>query len=675
MVSSTDWEDNPYIIGRPIYEPELFFGREDLFNFVQDNLNKRAQVILLHGQRRIGKSSVLSQIPNFITLEQFLFVPLSLEGKSQKSLTEVLHELARDIIDYLELSYLQVALPSKRDLEEDAQIFFNNFLPQIYQVIDGKNLVLLLDEFDVLGDSNEDSAVSHFFPCLQSIVYWHKELFIIPVVGRQLDDMPNLLSLFRQAPHREIGLLDRQSTERLIVKPAEGILRYEPDAIDAIWELSAGHPYFTQVICFALFSEARDEQRWQVNRQDVENIVEQSIEIGEAGLAWFRDGLPIAERVVFSTAAQAQQQKNPIVKGEPLTQLVQCGVVLTEPFHTAEERLLEWGFFKQLGVSEIPELHYLNTYKITVELVRRWLIKRYPLRREIWELEKLDWQAERIYQEATKLYQHNDRQNSLKLYEQVLQINPNHFDALFRLAEVCIDVKDFDEAVELYARAYKVDPIRNKEGFVQALLSYGQELMEQNRFEAAKEQFRQALILQPDNTVIQAALVAAQHETQIFRSGERVVITNGKYVEKLSDSIIISHPINVGEQSININRGIDLGDVTVSDATHLVNNSIAQLQNLDDPEAAKLANLLQQLQTEIVTNRELQPEDKAEALEQVIALAEAGKHPEESRMRRLARTSLKILIGTLAGLPSSATLVRTANQLLPAISKLLNLNL
>ncbi|MBD2358795.1 tetratricopeptide repeat protein [Tolypothrix sp. FACHB-123] len=675
MVSASDWEDNPYIIGRPIYEPELFFGREDLFNFIHDNLNKRAQVILLHGQRRIGKSSVLSQIPNFIKLEQFLFVPLSLEGKSQKPLSEVLHELGRDIIDYLELSQRQVLLPTKTDLAEDAQLFFNNFLPQIYQVIKGKNLVLLLDEFDVLGDSEEDSAVSHFFPCLQSVVYWHKELYIIPVVGRQLDDMPNLLSLFRQAPHREIGLLDRHSAERLIVKPAAGILRYETDAIDAILQLSAGHPYFTQVVCFALFSQARDEQRWLVNRQDVENIIDSAIEIGEAGLAWFRDGLPIAERVVFSAAAQAQQQTNAVVKGEPLTHLVQCGVVLTEPFHTAEERLLEWGFFKQLGTSGLPELYYLNNYKVTVELVRRWLIKRYPLRREIWELAKLDSQSDRIYQQATKLYQNNHIENALKLYEQVLQINPNHFDALFRLAEVCIDVKDFDAAVELYARAYKVDPIRNKEGFVQALLSYGQELMEQDRFEAAKEQFRQALILQPDNIVIQAALVAAQEETKISRSGERFVITNGKYVEKVSDAIIISHPINIGEQSIYINQGIDLGEVTVTDATYLVNNSIAQLQTLDVPEAMRLANLLQQLQTEIVTNRELEPEDKAEALEQVIALAEAGKYPEEGRMRRIARTSLKILIGTLAGLPSSATLVRTANQLLPAISKLLNLNL
>ena len=29
---------NPYIVGRPIYEPELFFGRRKLFRFIEDNL-------------------------------------------------------------------------------------------------------------------------------------------------------------------------------------------------------------------------------------------------------------------------------------------------------------------------------------------------------------------------------------------------------------------------------------------------------------------------------------------------------------------------------------------------------------------------------------------------------------------------------------------------------------
>jgi tetratricopeptide (TPR) repeat protein len=517
MVSSINWEENPYIIGRPIYEPELFFGREDLFNFIQDNLNKRTQVILLHGQRRIGKSSVLSQISNFVRLEQFVFVLLSLEGKSQKPLKEVLHDLARDIIDHLDLSQNQVILPAKTDLEKDALVFCNNFLPQVYRAIDGKNLVLLLDEFDVLGDYSQDSAAAHFFPYLQSVIYPDKKLFIIPVVGRRLDDMPNLLSLFRQAPNQEIGLLDRNSAERLITKPAEGVLKYQPEAIDAILELSAGHPYFTQVLCFAVFSQAREEQRWQVNQADVYSIVDEAIEIGEAGLTWFRDGLPIPERVFLSAVAEVQQQKISssannetsqieVVKGEPFALLQEYGVVLTKPLRKAEERLLEWNFLEDLGRAGTQVPARLNTYKVTVELVRRWLVKRYPLRREIWQLEKLDEAANIIYDEAADIYQRGEIQNALKKYKQVLKANPNHFNALFKLIEGCIDTKDFNQAVELYGRAYKVDPVRNQEGFVQVLLNYGQELMAQSKFEPARKLLTQAQTVQPSNTLVQEKL-------------------------------------------------------------------------------------------------------------------------------------------------------------------------
>ena len=147
--------DNPYIIGRPIWEPELFFGREDLFYFIEDNLKKEAKVILLHGQRRIGKSSILAQIPNCVKLEQFVFVSLSLEGKSQKPLYEVLYELAEDIRDYLlekfSLTELTITLPNLGCFQENLDIFIQVFLPEVYQVLDNKNLVLLLDEFDILA--------------------------------------------------------------------------------------------------------------------------------------------------------------------------------------------------------------------------------------------------------------------------------------------------------------------------------------------------------------------------------------------------------------------------------------------------------------------------------------------------------------------------------------------
>jgi hypothetical protein len=65
--------------------------------------------------------------------------------------------------------------------------------------------------------------------------------------------------------------------------------------------------------------------------------------------------------------------------------------------------------------------------------------------------------------------------------------------------------------------------------------------------------------------------------------------------------------------------------------------------------------------------------DKAEALEQVKVLAEAGKNPQEGAMQKMGKTAIKILKGTITGLPNATKLVEECNKLLPLISKLLGL--
>ena len=193
MTASITRQNNPYIIGVPIDDPKRFFGREDLFQFIEDNLKQSAQVILLHGQRRIGKSSVLSQIHNFVQLEQFFFVSFSLEGKSNQPLSEVLYEIALEIRDDLEdelgLRVDQIIIPTKKDLDKNQRLFAEDFLPQVFELLNGKNLVLVLDEFDVLGDYTQDTAITYskgkaitqFFPYLKSLIDEQEKLFIIPV--------------------------------------------------------------------------------------------------------------------------------------------------------------------------------------------------------------------------------------------------------------------------------------------------------------------------------------------------------------------------------------------------------------------------------------------------------------------------------------------------------------
>jgi tetratricopeptide (TPR) repeat protein len=558
---------NPYIIGRPILEPEMFFGRETLFGFIEDNLLQGAQVILLHGQRRIGKSSVLAQIPNFVKLKEFAFVPLSLEGDSRKPIGEVLHELARDSLDYFDHVKERVDVPSIKALTRVPRLFVDRFLPQLRQALGVKNLVLLLDEFDTLGDYHPDvnNAAGHLFPFLQSEVYEHRDLYIIPVVGRQLTDLRSLLTLFREAPYREVGLLDKRSAEKLITKPAEGVLDFFPSAIDEILELSAGHPYFTQMLCFSLFVNAREEDRWKVTRNDVRKNVERAIEFGEGGLAWFWDGIPLPERVVFSAAAAVPEFKpatsalhtipakhspeafSPLefTEIEPLDLLRECGVIVTDDIRRSISNLVSWKFLQSSGLHQLPMRSTtrpptIPKYRVTIELVRRWLVGRHPIRKEVKELSALSVEAEELYETARRERQRGATPATIALLERALKFNPNHFGALRELASSWAELQQFSRAIPYYERAYLIDPLQVKDAYVQAFYDYAESLRDLGQFDEAIARLNDALKIDPQHGDAQDLLEQVRRAKEIDEklklSPVKTANGNGTYTQQAIDS-------------------------------------------------------------------------------------------------------------------------------------------
>jgi tetratricopeptide (TPR) repeat protein len=518
-ISDLSRRRNPYIIGRPIAEPESFFGRDRVFEFITDNLLQGSQVLLLHGQRRIGKSSVLAQIPNFVKLQDFAFISLSLEGDSRKPIGMVLSELSRESLEQFEFQK-RLEVPSTKALQRNPRLFVTHFLPQLRDALGVRNLVLLLDEFDALGDYDldVDDAAGHLFPFLQQSVYDFQDLYLIPVVGRQLNDLTTMLSLFREAPTQEVGLLDRRSAERLITVPASGVLDYTPGAIDAILELSAGHPYFTQVLCFALFSHAREEDRWRVTRSDVTQIVDRSIELGGGGLGWFWEGIPLPERVVFAAAAEVPQTKQLQSGGrsleftelEPLELMRECGVLLSDCLRDSVFHLVEWKFLQSVGVrieqtrASIPPT--IPTYRSAIELVRRWLAKKHPIRDAIWELADLSPEAQALYESAKALRQSGTTPTLVTRLNEVLKLNPNHFGALFELAKSYAELQQFPQALKTYKRAHQVNPVLAQDAYVQVLCDYGEELYKQGEFDAAIAQLEEAIELEPDNADVQDLL-------------------------------------------------------------------------------------------------------------------------------------------------------------------------
>jgi hypothetical protein len=244
-----------------------------------------------------------------------------------------------------------------------------------------------------------------------------------------------------------------------------------------------------------------------VSRADVEGCVDKAIELGQAGLTWFRDGLPIAERVMLSAVAAAQSiSESTSSPKNPLDLLEENGVVITEDLRRSLGKLTEWGFVKSSGKTFTGK-----TYKIRIKLVNQWLTKKYLIGNEIQELENISERATLIYEEFG-----TSMESAKTLFEKVLEINPNHFSALFHLAEIQLNkylensstrVSESIALRHFCERIYKINPSKFRSNFVRFLLRFGQEQLLENNIGVAQESFERVLMITSEDLETQRAIL------------------------------------------------------------------------------------------------------------------------------------------------------------------------
>ncbi|MFM6122456.1 MAG: ABC transporter substrate-binding protein [Sphaerospermopsis kisseleviana] len=487
----TNLPPNPYIIGRPITDPEKFFGREDLFSLIADSILQNAQLTLLYGQRRIGKSSILNLIPKKISDDEFIFINFDFQDKEKLSNNQILSDIAQKILEKLELPQdnNDVLEHLAENIQQDFQTFHREFLPQVYLNIGNKKIVLLWDEFDVLTERENEQETGRFLEYIIHLLNIDQRLFIIPVVGRHINRLKTLVSFLRQATHKEIALLDKESTQKLITQPAEGILTYQPETIDTIFNICAGSPYFTQLICHTIYGQVRDNYGKNPNNnlltitpQNVENVINQAIEAGRGGLAWFWDGLNLQQQIIIAAAADAQEMaiaNNQSVIEEPLTLLTNAySIVITQDLKDAYEQLFEYGFLDE------------TKRRVKIEFVRLWLVKEHRLKDEITNLEEINQDdVSQLLLVADRLRQNNP-EGALSIYQQAFKLNPNNFRGVISLAQEYLKIQNIDEASNLYKRAYQFYSKLNhhqQELIVQPLLTLAQQKSQAQDFEQALE--------------------------------------------------------------------------------------------------------------------------------------------------------------------------------------------
>jgi hypothetical protein len=357
--------DPPYVIGVPLTErQEIFVGRTDISARIEQLLlDQRRLPLLLYGQRRMGKTSLLNNLGRLLpTTILPLFVDLQGPVSQASDHAGFLYNFARGMTRSARQQRGLILPPLSRErLATDPFTHFDEWLDEVEELLDQNTALLALDEFEALeapineGRFSEAAVMSMFRHLIQ-----HRSRFKILLTGsHSLDEFGRWASYLINVQVVPISYLNEGEARQLIERPVEDFaLRYEPQASRRVLELTRCHPFLVQLLCAEIVA-LKNEQDLAIRRlarlADVEAAVPEALSHGSF---FFAD----IQRNQLDAAAlnllrfMAKQGEGMIVSPDTLSRY--CPIHLEQTLALLTRRQL---------IEPVDA-----GYRFQVELIRRW---------------------------------------------------------------------------------------------------------------------------------------------------------------------------------------------------------------------------------------------------------------------------------------------------------------
>jgi formylglycine-generating enzyme required for sulfatase activity/tetratricopeptide (TPR) repeat protein len=458
---------NPYVAGNPVGGEEAFVGRADVLAETLRMLRQpSASALVLYGQRRIGKTSVLLELAARLPLSgPYLPIYFDLQDKAALPLSRVLGQLADEVRD---------RVPGLDDEDDDGALTPNEFRDRflttaLERLATDSSLVFLFDEFDVLDNPSDAAAGADLFPFLRDLMSFQPErMSFVFVIGRRTEDLSNLtLSLFKAMRTVHVSLMEPDDVDKLVrLSERNETLRWSKEAVDDVCNLAGGHPYLTQQLCQEIWENAEEnDESIEVVSADVMDAVESTLRSATGALEWLWGGQGPAERVVAAVLAETGPE--PIAEDEIHRRLQESGVrILIGELRDAPRVLQEWDIIAPVE----------GAFRFRVELLRRWIAGHKPIDRVREEMDRVQPVADSLFQAAYGFYQGDDFDQAVPLLRQVTSLNPNHIRGQELLAEILLAQGQRTEARGLLETLYEFQPAVARPRLVQVLLLEAQDV-------------------------------------------------------------------------------------------------------------------------------------------------------------------------------------------------------
>lgn len=361
---------NPYSPGSTQNDTP-FVGRDDMVRQLSTSLSKpNRPTFLLHGERRMGKSSLLKRLP---TLLGASYIPVFCDLQNPgffSSIDVFLEKLAGQIyqevnfrgvnIEKIELARLQDAFK-----KNEAAIYhpFDAWLDTVEEVLqrEQRTVLLLFDEFEKLEEADEAQhlKLNLLLDWLRNTIQNRSHISLLFSGVRTFGEMgTNWAGYFVNAKMLKMSFLPPTEARHLVTQPIPNFPSQEifgEGVVEEILRITGYHPFLIQAVCSELIDNLNLENRQQAELQDVTTAV---LNVFNAWSAYFQDlwqRTDLQQRICLNLLSKLEERN------------IDCLAQQSELNEQAVQQILQ-----ALLKRDLVRLDE-DGYRVAVPLFERWL--------------------------------------------------------------------------------------------------------------------------------------------------------------------------------------------------------------------------------------------------------------------------------------------------------------
>ena len=277
---------NPFVFGQPIEETEtnLFVGRRGVVQEIEVSLLGSAQkpALVLWGPRRMGKTSVLLQLPRLLG---GAFAPAFIDMQAmqvRESVGAFFRSLSEAAAAALRRRGMSAKALTGAELESGPFSAFAKWMEGVEKELGSKRYLLFcLDEFERLETSiREGKLPIELLDQIRHMIQHHPQVVLLFAGSHRPDEMElNWPDALISTKMIQVSYLSAEEAGQLVTQPVPGFpVSYEPGSVERILAMTRCQPYLVQAVCFELVNILNLSGRRQVRVEEVEQAVEAALE-------------------------------------------------------------------------------------------------------------------------------------------------------------------------------------------------------------------------------------------------------------------------------------------------------------------------------------------------------------------------------------------------------------